>query len=72
MSEITSRPRKRGGRRRRPGFRSNLRSSTALAVPIDWPSIVLESLPREPPKNLGDVVWNGYKNELWAKYKPIH
>ena len=70
MNELTSRPAKRRGHRRRSSFRSSLRSSAVPARPIDWPSIVLESLPQELPKNLGDVVWNGYKKEFWRKYKP--
>lgn len=43
--------------------------SPVRALPIDW-SAIFESLPQEPPKNLGDMVWNGYKKEMWAKYKP--
>ena len=43
--------------------------ATVPPAQIDW-SAIFKSLPQEPPKNFGDVVWNGYKKELWAKYNP--
>jgi len=33
-------------------------------------SLVLDSIPQEPPKNFGDMVWNKYKDDLWRKHKP--
>src|SRR6185295_20158692 len=44
-------------------------SSAVPAPPIDWAAII-ESLPQEPPKKFADIVWNGYKRELWGKFKP--
>jgi hypothetical protein len=70
MNEITYQLGKPRSHRRRSSFRSSLRFPAVPAPPIDWPSIVLESLPQEPPKNLIDVVWNGYKKEFWGKFKP--
>src|SRR5947207_2799256 len=66
MNEIPTRSHKRGGRRRQ----SRLQPSRVPTPSIDWPSIVLESLPKEPPKNIPDVFWNAYKEEFWAKQKP--
>lgn len=37
--------------------------------PSDWQTIFAK-LPQEPPKGVGDIVWNGYKDKLWTKYKP--
>lgn len=55
---------------RRPRRHHHRRRSSAVpAQRIDW-SAILAQLPQEPPKNFGDVVWNGYKKELWGKFKP--
>lgn len=67
MNEVAARPVKR--RHRSRCKLSSVRSSVP-APPLDWASIVLDSIPQQPPKNFGDVVWNSYKDELWKKYKP--
>ena len=70
MNEIAPRSGKHRTHRHRNSFRSSRRSSTVPVPQIDWASIVLDSLPQEPPKNLADVVWNAYKDELWKTHKP--
>ncbi len=67
MNEIAGRPVKRHHRSRRR--LSSVRSKVP-APPLDWASIVLDTMPQQPPKNFGDLVWNSYKDELWKKYKP--
>jgi hypothetical protein len=44
--------------------------SRVPAPPFDWASLVLDSMPQQPPTTFGDVVWNKYKDDLWKKYKP--
>lgn len=66
MNEITLRPAKRRSHHRRSSFRP----SALPTPPIDWASLVLNSLPQEPPKNFSDVIWNSYKDDLWKKHKP--
>ena len=67
MNEIAALPvkRRRRSRRKLSGARSRV-----PAPPLDWASIVLDSMPQRPPKNFGDVIWNSYKDEVWKKYKP--
>lgn len=53
------------------GIRSHYIPNRSFAVsplPSDWSVILLESLPQEPAKNLGELVWNGYKKDVWGKF----
>lgn len=40
-----------------------------VAQPFDWKD-VFAALPQEKPKDFADSLWNGYKDEIWTKYKP--
>src|SRR5687768_3227080 len=64
MNEIRFRP----GRRSHSRPRAGRQLAAVPTPPIDWSAIVLKSLPQEPARNLGEVVWNAYKKDLWAKF----